>query len=311
VILLCGIPSEAPLAMVRAQLEDLNTPCVTFNQRRVSRVGMEFLIEAGRVTGSLELEGRSYRLEHFDGIYTRLMDDRFLPELRNEEPQSPAQLHSRRIHDVLFRWCEVAPARVVNRAGPMGSNCSKPYQAQLIAAEGFFVPETLITNDPELVIEFLKGHKAVVYKSMSGVRSIVQKLESKDLEHLDRIRWCPVQFQEFVEGTDVRVHTVGGEVFATAIQSSAADYRYASQHGGTAARLRPFDISDDLADRCLALSRSLGLAFAGIDLKLTPDDRAFCFEVNPSPGFSYYEANTGQPIAAAVARYITGRSNST
>ena len=54
----------------------------------------------------------------------------------------------------------------------------------------------------------------------------------------------------------------------------------------------------------MALARGLGLPFAGIDLKVAPDGRVVCFEVNPSPGFSYYEANTGQPIAAAVAEYL-------
>jgi len=28
------------------------------------------------------------------------------------------------------------------------------------------------------------------------------------------------------------------------------------------------------------------------------------FEVNPSPAYSYYEANTEQPIAASLARYL-------
>ena len=56
----------------------------------------------------------------------------------------------------------------------------------------------------------------------------------------------------------------------------------------------------------MRLSQGLGLAFAGIDLKITPDNRVFCFEVNPSPAFSYYEANTGQPIARAVAHYLAG-----
>ena len=39
-------------------------------------------------------------------------------------------------------------------------------------------------------------------------------------------------------------------------------------------------------------------------LKLTPDQQVYCFEVNPSPAFSYYEAHTGQPIAQAIARYL-------
>jgi hypothetical protein len=30
----------------------------------------------------------------------------------------------------------------------------------------------------------------------------------------------------------------------------------------------------------------------------------YCFEVNPSPAYSYYESHTGQPISAALARYL-------
>lgn len=39
-------------------------------------------------------------------------------------------------------------------------------------------------------------------------------------------------------------------------------------------------------------------------LALGPDDEATCFEVNPSPGYAYHQANTGQPIAASLARYL-------
>lgn len=65
---------------------------------------------------------------------------------------------------------------------------------------------------------------------------------------------------------------------------------------------------DALAERCLRLAHALGLAVAGIDLKLTPDQQVYCFEVNPSPAFSYYEAHTGQPIAQAIARYLAAEA---
>ena len=55
---------------------------------------------------------------------------------------------------------------------------------------------------------------------------------------------------------------------------------------------------------CIALSKALGLAFTGIGLRITPDGEVYCFEVNPSPAYSYYEANTGQPISTALARYL-------
>ena len=72
-----------------------------------------------------------------------------------------------------MRWCEVTSARVVNRLAAMGSNSSKAYQMQIIAEHGFNVPETLITSDPEAVHEFRRRHRKIVYKSISGVRSIV------------------------------------------------------------------------------------------------------------------------------------------
>jgi hypothetical protein len=304
-ILLCGIGSEAPLAMVREQLEALQVPQVLFHQRRFATTEMEFAIAGARITGSLRLDGHSYRLEDFRGVYSRLMDDQVLPELKNEPANSPQRQYCRALHDTLIRWCELAPARVVNRSAPMGSNFSKPYQAQLIHAQGLAVPEILISSDPEQVREFHSRHQKVIYKSISGVRSIVQILKEEDLARLDRIRWCPTQFQAFVEGTNVRVHTIGTEVFATAIETTATDYRYAHQQGGQTA-LKAVELPGELAERCIRLAKALGLDFAGIDLKVTPDQQVYCFKVNPSPAFSYYEANTGQPIARAVARYLAG-----
>jgi glutathione synthase/RimK-type ligase-like ATP-grasp enzyme len=305
-ILLCGIQSEPPLALVREQLDQIGAPYVFFNQRQFAAAELTFEIAAGRVGGRLRLNGDSYALEDFTAVFTRMMDDRSLPELEGEPAGSPARRSCRALHDGLMRWAEVAPARVVNRAGPMSSNFSKPYQAQLIRRHGFETPATLITNDPDIALAFRERHGRVIFKSISGVRSIVRQFEDGDLKRLNLIRLCPTQFQEFVEGTNVRVHTVGRKVFATAVSTDATDYRYAHRQTGVSADLREVELADWLAERCLALAEGLGLAFAGIDLKVTPDQRVYCFEVNPSPAFSYYEGNSGQPISRAVAEYLAG-----
>src|SRR5271156_3966417 len=303
-ILVCGIPSETTLRMGTSQLGDMGAPFVMFNQREFVNSEIWFEVNGERITGQLRIGEHRYRLQEFDAIYPRMMDDRFLPELADEPPGSSLRNYCRSFHDTLLRWMEIAPALVINRCAPMATNSSKPYQAQLIRDQGFRIPEMLITNDPELVREFRARHGRVIYKSISAVRSIVQELSDEDEERLERIRWCPTQFQSFVEGTNLRVHTVGNEVFATAVRSEATDYRYASRQSGEAAELREVVLSPALAEQCLALSRALGLGFAGIDLKVTPNDDVYCFEVNPCPAFSYYESNTGQPIAAAVARHL-------
>jgi glutathione synthase/RimK-type ligase-like ATP-grasp enzyme len=60
-------------------------------------------------------------------------------------------------------------------------------------------------------------------------------------------------------------------------------------------------LDPQVEEACIRLARRLDLLFAGIDLKITPDGEVYCFEVNPSPGFNFYELGTGQPISLALA----------
>jgi glutathione synthase/RimK-type ligase-like ATP-grasp enzyme len=307
-VLLCGIPTESPLLLVRDRLDDMGTPFLVLSQRRFAQIPFRFRISDGCVTGEVVIDRRTYPLEDFFGVYTRLMDFRSLPEVSGEPAGSAVWALAHDWHDAVSRWLEVSPARVVNRSAPMGSNASKPFQAQAVTRRGLFTPETLVTNDPDLARAFIREHGRVVYKSISGVRSIVREVDAEDLARLDRIPSCPVQFQAYVDGRNIRVHTVGTEVFATGITTDATDYRYAHRQRGQAATLEALEISDDLAAQCLALAQDLELPLAGIDLKITPQDEAYCFEVNPSPAYSYYESQTGQPISAAIARYLAGLS---
>src|SRR4051812_15421602 len=213
-ILLGGIASESSLLRVSNALDELGSEYRLFNQRKCAEYRMELAIHSGGVDGVLVIDGEALPLRTFSGIYLRLMDDRILPELEQEAKDSRARRHARAIHDTLYRWLEVAEGRVVNRSDAQGSNGSKPFQSQLIASHGFRVPETLVTNDPAEVLAFKALHGEIIYKSMSGVRSIVKALDSDDIARLEDIRWCPVQFQEFVHGTDIRVHVIDREIHA-------------------------------------------------------------------------------------------------
>jgi len=200
-------------------------------------------------------------------------------------------------------WLDYADALVVNRPCRMRSNASKPWQAQLIARAGFTVPATLVTNDPDRARAFRARHARVVFKSVGGVRSIVTELDDATASRLDRVAVLPTQFQEYVPGVDVRVHVVGAGVFATEVRCDAIDYRYAHRTGGVA-DLRAVDLPATVADRCVALAAALDLPLCGIDLRRRPDGEHVCFEANPMPAFSYYQAGTGQPIAEALVRLL-------
>ena len=92
---------------------------------------------------------------------------------------------------------------------------------------------------------------------------------------------------------------------AAAIAFEATDYRY-SPDGTVPPALAPCDLPDDVGHRLVDVSHGMGLLVSGVDLRRTADDRWCCFEVNPSPGFTYYEGHTGQPIAGAIAALLSG-----
>jgi hypothetical protein len=313
-ILLAGIPEESPLALVGDEIKASGADHRVFDQRRVAAADITVEIAdaagGGAIGGTLTLDGEAIPLNAISAMYLRLMNDHFLPGMAALPPHSAERMHCRGFHELLLRLADIVPGRVLNRPTDSGSNHSKPYQAQAIRAAGFDIPETLITNDAHAAREFVERvwseGGGVIYKSVSGVRSIVRRVEPQDLPRLDRIRWCPTQFQRHVPGTDIRVHVVGDSALAATIVSDATDYRYAARETGVEPEIVACELDADVRTRCIDLAKRLNLPLAGIDLRRTPEDRYVCFEVNPSPAFSFYERRAGLPIADRIARYLAG-----
>lgn len=259
---------------------------------------MNVELEPCGTRGRVDHAGRQFALEDVTALFVRNYDARRLPAVARGGSQ--AATHVDAVEFALWCFADLAAIRVLNRPGAMASNNSKPYQARVARAHGFAVPETLITTDADAALAFWRKHRSVIYKSTSGQRSIVRQLSSAHLDRLDDMRWCPTQLQAYVAGRDVRVHVIGAQIFATEVVSTADDYRYASREGAHAS-LRACEVPDDVAQRCLELSRALDLPLAGIDLRHSIDDEWVCFEVNPSPCFTFYEHHTGQPMTRALA----------
>jgi hypothetical protein len=301
VILLWGLPGDRPLATVHAALGRLGAATFFVDQRRAPETRIELTVRPD-VDGALEIDGRRLDFGAVRAAYVRPYDSRRLQRVARAGHESREWQTAIEVEDLLLSFCELTPALVVNRPSAMAANGSKPYQAGRIASFGFRVPETLVTTDPEAAAEFWRRHEQVVYKSVSGIRSVVSRLTPEHERRLPAVVWCPTQFQRWVEGEDVRVHVVGDEIFACCVHSEADDYRYAGPEAPVT--LEPLVLPADVAERCFALSRAMELPVAGLDLRRSSAGDWYCFEVNPSPGFSYFQQETGQPIDVAIAQLL-------
>jgi glutathione synthase/RimK-type ligase-like ATP-grasp enzyme len=300
VIVLWGLGSERTLRAVATALQRRGTPAQLIDQAEMRHTSVQ--LDVGpRVRGSVQTRSETIPLESVTAAYVRPYDSRRLAEDAGARRGDATWRHALAVDDALASWSELTPALVVNRLGAMAGNSSKPYQLQQIARLGFRVPDTLVTTDPRQARAFWQRHGAVVYKSVSGVRSRVARLRPRDRARLSDVATCPTQFQEFVEGRDHRVHVVDGEVFASTVACDADDYRYAR---GRPVEIRACTLPPEMEDRCRELASALDLPVAGIDLRRRADGAWYCFEVNPSPAFVFYEEATQQPIADAIARLL-------
>ena len=294
-VLLWGIDGDAPLDQVREALQRHPCRVVFLDQRQDAEVDVTLSVTP-TLHGALRLGEACLDLAEVSALYLRPFDPRDLPSCADRDGSFA---HALTVQDVLLSWAELTPALVLNRPSDMAANNSKPYQARWIESLGFRIPSTLLTTDPIAAHAFLRQHGRVIYKSISGVRSIVSRVTDEHLGRFENIAACPTQFQEYIDGREYRVHVVHDTVIATEIVSSADDYRYASD-----VQMRAVTLPEAVTSRCRMLARVMRLPLAGLDLRCSSAGEWYCLEVNPSPGFTFFEQHTGQPIAQHLARLL-------
>jgi glutathione synthase/RimK-type ligase-like ATP-grasp enzyme len=298
-VLLWGLPSDPPIAAVEDSLRRIGCRVTLLDQHSVLETEMALNV-ASNVDGVLYLEDERLDLSTVKSVYLRPYDSRELPNVAGAAENGAALSHALAVQDMMLSWSDLAPALVLNRPSHMAANNSKPYQALLLESLGFKTPRTLITTDPEAALQFWRRHGTVIYKSLSGVRSIVSRVSDAHTARFDDIASCPTQFQQYIEGSEYRVHVIGETVLASEILSAADDYRYSAEP----TKMLACELPGGVAARCRKAARSMKLSVAGLDCKRTRDGSWYCFEVNPSPGFTYFEKATGQPIADAIAQLL-------
>ena len=177
----------------------------------------------------------------------------------------------------------------------------KSYQSLLMYENGIDIPKTLITSDKNIVEEFYKSNnRNVIYKPVRG-GAFTQKLNEEDFERLDLLTNCPVQFQECIDGVDIRVYAFEtGEIYAGEIVVDCIDFRKDDN-----AKINRVDLPQSVKDDCLKVLKILGLKYSGIDIRKTKDDRYVFIEANPAPMFIHFENVTGYAITETLIRSLS------
>jgi glutathione synthase/RimK-type ligase-like ATP-grasp enzyme len=201
---------------------------------------------------------------------------------------------------------------------------------------GFRIPQTLITSKPAEVMEFFdRCNGKIVYKtiadptiagSSSGnivIRAGEQPPRPKYLfttlvtrefldENVDRVRYTPHQFQEFIpKAHELRVTVIGEEVFVAEIDSQSqgrtmVDWR----HHDVPMRLRAATLPINLKEKCLKFVQGYGLNYSAMDFIITPQGEYVFLESNPNGQWYFVELQVPElrMLDQLVACLVRGRS---
>ncbi|MFK7825124.1 MAG: RimK family alpha-L-glutamate ligase [Oligoflexales bacterium] len=189
---------------------------------------------------------------------------------------------------VLESFIEFFPGNVVNRPKSSVKNISKPWQmADTIMKVGTAVKpiKTLLTNNPDVLARC--NSRQTIAKSISDVRSTVKVLGEIQHDQKCKRLHSPIQVQKKLNGFNIRVHVIGQNISAIKVDSDSIDYRVSDFRS-----FSEISLPEDVKKWCLRASKAEKLEFAGVDLFRSTKDQAFyCFEINPSPGYHFYEKN--------------------
>ncbi len=252
-----------------------------------------------RHTGGLDLGGVTVDLDTLRSVYWRTATRTVAaPQLRSDLRGFAAD-EARRSMEVMLRGLSCP---VINSPEAVAAHRFKPLQSAQVGAVGISTPATLVTNDPAHLAKFYATHPGGVIVKPVGGGAYVRRLVAADLQRHASIRACPMQYQAWIPGEDVRVFVIGDAVYAARIVTrnpDHVDFRTDPEHVSVADVLAP-----EAEAMCRTIARTLGLRFTGIDLRRQSDGHYVFLEANPSPMFLRFARDTGHPLLAALVELL-------
>ena len=196
---------------------------------------------------------------------------------------------------------------------------SKMEQLQYAEFIGLKVPDTVFTNRQEDIIAMARNHQEIVLKSIAsdGIMDdgngpeyvfYSQKFSLQDIVNAPKEAFTQTvsYVQEYIsKAFELRVTVVAKKVFACKIESQhladnegKIDWRQGYDHG---LRYEPYDLPDDISEKCIKFLDRMRLNFGAFDFIVTPSGDFVFLECNPNGQWLWIEMETGLKISEAIA----------
>jgi hypothetical protein len=171
------------------------------------------------------------------------------------------------------------------------------YQVALARNLGFHVPDTLVTNSPDAVLDFWNKHDGqVLYRQLLPFPKSF-RLTREILKKIDSLKISPLMFQEIVAlDAMLTVVVVGDAVFAARVLHNPKN--------GSDDALKKYALPRDVESKLLHLTRQMGLLYNKIDVGIDKNSNYVFFAVDPTFAFLPVEKQAGFHITELLAEIL-------
>lgn len=295
-VMIIGAEQDAPSMDMKNRLERRGIGTILFDTTKFP-YETKITFDDNTPTGGMFQESSAHPKIPFsdiNAVYRRWSNG---VKVQPEEDKLLQEIVYWNIESAIGAFCKCLDCRWVNPYDSIEMHKYKGYQLKIMKQNGIRIPKSIITNDPEELIDFYeRNNKKVIFKPVRGwANTEILTDEKLKRENLSALSNSPITAQELVEGTDIRAYVVDKNVYAMEIYADTIDFRAQEK-----AKRVPVQLQDSVIEDCFRINDILGLVFSGTDMKKTPDGEYVFFEANPSPVFLYDEEISQYPISDSI-----------
>jgi len=193
---------------------------------------------------------------------------------------------------------------------PTAYNLNKLEMLFLAKQAGLHIPETLVTNNYEMVKDWGSRADGLITKALSDNIDFYDEnrnygMGTKGLPGLaNKFYYSLFQFK-IDRYCEIRTFYIEDEFYSMAIfvDEDLVDVR-SLRLDNNKARLVPYKLPKQITQKLLALTKSKGINCGSIDLILTKDKRYVFLELNPVGQYDYLEKCCNYPISKIMAEKL-------
>lgn len=249
----------------------------------------------------VSLKSSEYEIDNlFELIHSIYYRKLFLPSLENYDDNYHTYMQ-KEIYSFIVGMVDSFQGKVLTAPSILRKVENKIFQLKVSTDLGFFLPESLITNDNNKVNK-LNISKIIAKPLATGKLTNVTAVHSNLVtDNVEDIALTPIYFQEYIKKDyELRITVVQDTFYCVKIiADNKIDWRDSEDNN----LYELIDTPEIVKQECLDFLRACDLDFGAFDY-IVSDDKYYFLECNPNGQWLWLELKLGLDISKSIVEYL-------